>query len=90
MPDYAFAFIVRGISAQQAATIGQRITQRLSDDGVTVTTVNTSRVTSRFRVLSVDTATRQVFDEVVEATDRQAASDQVTTATRVVALVREA
>lgn len=87
MPDYRFSFIVRGINQQKAGAIGTRIQQRLTDDNIDVSVVDTARVTASFRVVSVDTQSKEVFDETVEATDRQAARDQVTTATRVVATV---
>lgn len=87
MPDYQFTFIVRGISPQKAGAIGQRIQQRLTDDAVDVAAVNTARTTATYRIVSVDTQTKQVFDETVEASDEQAARDLVQTATRVVATV---
>jgi GGDEF domain-containing protein len=88
MPDYRFSFVVRGINPQKAGVISQRIEQRLNADDVAVSGVDTARVTASFRVLSVDTQTKEVFDETVEATDEQAARDQVTSSTRVVAMVR--
>lgn len=89
MPDFQFSFVVRGIGEQRATVIGQRLEDRLAEDGVDVSAVSSGRITTTFRVLSVDTATREIFDEQVEAVDRQAASDQVESATRMVALIRE-
>lgn len=88
MPDYTFTFTVRGIGPQKAGAIGTRIQNKLAEDGVDASAVNTGRITQTFRVISVDTDTREVHEDLVEATDEQAARDQVTSATRVVAMVR--
>lgn len=91
MPDYQFTFTVPGITAQKATAIRDGIAQRLGEDLVTVTALTMARTTSSFRVLGVDTATSQVFDEKVEAADRQSARDLVvgSSSTMVVAMVRE-
>lgn len=87
MPDYQFMFVVRGINQQKAGAISQRIEQRLTEDAIDVTSVNTSRITVQFRVVSVDMETREVFDETVEALNREDAYAKVESATRVVAMV---
>lgn len=91
MPDYQFSFTVPNITAQRATAIRDKIAQRLGEDSVTVTALAMARTTETYRVIGVDTADSQVFDETVEATDKQAATDQVVGAitTRVVAMVHE-
>jgi hypothetical protein len=90
MPDFTFTFTVRGIGAQRAQAIQDRLTQRLSDDQIEAQSSALVRITAPYRVVGVDTDTRQVFDETVDAVSEQDAKDQVTAAdaSRVVALVR--
>lgn len=91
MPSFQFTFEVQGITQQRAGVIRDRIIQRLGEDSVTVTSMNSAQTTTSFRVVGVDTATSEVFDETVDATSDQAARALVIGAvpTRVVALVRE-
>jgi hypothetical protein len=89
MPDYAFTFTVHDVSPQKAGSIGHRIEQLLDeDDAVTVTSVNTARVTMPFQVVSVDVETREVTEETVEADSEDSARDHVESAGRVVATIR--
>jgi len=87
MPDYTFTFTVRGITPQKAGAIGTRIQQKLTDDEIDVSAVNTARITIPFHVVSVDTDTKEVHEDVIEATDEQDARDQVESSTRVVAMI---
>ena len=91
MPDFQFTFTIQGISTQRATAIRDKITQRLGEEDVTVTAVNSAQRTRPVRVIGVDTATGTVFDQTVEATSRQDAEDQAraVSATRVVAWVMQ-
>jgi len=89
MPDYQFTFTVLNISPQKATAIRDRLADKLNDDVVTVQSLGFSRTTATYRVIGVDTANSAVFDESTEATDKQAAAQQVvgSSTTKVVALV---
>ena len=91
MPDYQFTFTVPNITAQRATAIRDRIAQRLGEESVEVTALAMARTTETYRVIGVDTADSTVFDETVEAADRQSARDQVvgSSSTMVVAMVHE-
>jgi hypothetical protein len=90
MPDFQFTFVVVGISPQKATAIRDRIAGRLQEDEEVVLTASFTRTTSSYRVIGVDTATSEIFDERVEAADRAAAEGAVvgSSSTRVVATVQ--
>jgi hypothetical protein len=90
LPDYQFTFAVHDITPQKATVIRDRLNTKLGEEQVTVTTSTMAQTTSLFRVIGVDTNTREVFDQTTEATDKDTAAQQVigTNPDRIVALVR--
>lgn len=80
MPDFAYTFTVRGINTTQATNLQTRLTNQLAQAGVTASAVTLGRITAPVRVLAVDTATRQVIDQTVDATDETDAANQITAA----------
>lgn len=92
MPDFAFTFTVRQITQQQAQNLQTRLTNQLTQAGASASSVWVGQVTRSFRVRGVDTTTGQVFDQTVDATDVDAATQQVTggVATMVVVIAGQA
>lgn len=90
MPDFMFTITVQNITAAQAQNIQQRLIQRLGTDQVTVQGSSITPLTQTYRVIGVDTATRQRFDVTVDAATQDDAEAKVVTdvSTRVVAMSR--
>lgn len=73
MPDFAFTFTVHGISQARATAIQQALTTKLADVGAAATQVSVGQTTETYRVRGWDTSANQPFDQLVEASDQDAA-----------------
>ena len=88
MPAHTLTFRIEDASPQKAAALREKLAELLEEDpDVTLVNRMSSPDTQTYRVVGVNTADNQPFDERVEAKDEDDARKQAGTKTRVVALI---